>query len=555
MIIALPVLALVATAAQDDMPLTGAAAAREHVLSAGRSDRFAVPLRRGGRLEVTVDQRGIDLAVHILDPAGREVAVIDSPNGLNGPEQVELEPTASGVFTILITSLDAKAPPGRYAITAVRVLSPAAQAARLAMLEMKRKAVRGWLAARALPLDADDSTIAERLAPALHGVDILGLGEGSHGSHELFALKAQFVRALVRRGGFRVLAMELDRVAGEQLDAYVHGRIDTLDPRLKPWDTEEVVALLNWLHDWNRSAAPADQVAVIGIDGQDRASGADLLVAYLRRTAPDQADAVATLVADTTFPTKLDAAAARRTQQGYQDLLIYFDLHATALIVRSSEAEYRAMRDLVQVMAQTGSIYSKDSNEIGVGRRNEYMADNLRRYLDGVLTGTKVILWAHNGHVEATSRAYPPTGYYLRRLYGPRYYALGSTFAEGEYQAWTSGSPTFALGVFRAPDMPPGAIEGDLASVGAGPLFVDLRSGPRPPAIAEWLDAAQPVRSIGAMHSPTSDRYTIETVALAESYDGFVFVRTSTRAQPTPRMRAKYGEAPAAPPASPSASR
>lgn len=543
MIIAFPILALVASAAHRDMSLTAPAASQEYALAPGQSDRFTVRLRRGGRLEATIEQRGIDVAVHVLDPSGREIAVIDSPNGTKGPEPVAVDAAASGSFTVIVAALDMKASPGRYAVTAVRVLSPAAETKRLAAIEAQGRAVRGWLAGRAIALDADAEAIAARLAPALRGTDVLALGEGSHGSHELFEIRAGLVRALVKGQGFRVLAMELDRVACEQLNAYIHGRADILDPRLKPWDTEEVAALFAWLRDWNRSAAPADQVTVIGIDGQDRASGADTLVAYLRRAAPDRADAAVALVADTTFPTKLGAEAARRTQQGYLDLLTYFDLHATALIVRSSEAEYRAMRDLLHVMAQTGSIYAGDASAAEVGRRNEYMADNLRRYMDSLPAGTKVIVWAHNGHVETTPRTFPPTGYYLRRLYGQRYYALGSTFAEGEYQAWTSGSPTFALGVFRASDLPSGAIEGPLASVGDGPFLVDLRADPRPPAVADWLAAVHPTRSIGAMHSPTSDRYTFENVVLSDSYDGYVFVRRSTRARPTPRMLAKYGEA------------
>ena len=58
----------------------------EREVSSGRRDDFEVLLRRGDRLEVVVDQRGIDLAEELFDPSGRSAIRVDTPRGASGPE-------------------------------------------------------------------------------------------------------------------------------------------------------------------------------------------------------------------------------------------------------------------------------------------------------------------------------------------------------------------------------------------------------------------------------------------------------------------------------------
>ena len=68
--------------------------------------------------------------------------------------------------------------------------------------------------------------------------------------------------------------------------------------------------------------------------------------------------------------------------------------------------------------------------------RDRSMADNIRWILEHEGPGTKMVVWAHNGHV-ATSAAYGMEwmGYHLRKQYGSDMVVFGFAFNQGSFQA------------------------------------------------------------------------------------------------------------------------
>jgi CubicO group peptidase (beta-lactamase class C family) len=71
-------------------------------------DRFAF---------VAVEQRGVDLLVRVLGPAGDTVMVVDSPNGRWGVEPVLLTDVAPGPYLIEISPLDGEDQAGDFIVT------------------------------------------------------------------------------------------------------------------------------------------------------------------------------------------------------------------------------------------------------------------------------------------------------------------------------------------------------------------------------------------------------------------------------------------------------
>jgi CHAT domain-containing protein/tetratricopeptide (TPR) repeat protein len=96
----------------------------EFDLAGGRTHAYAFDLAEGQYAELTVDQRGIDVAVSVAGPDGRRLAAIDSPNGAQGPEPLPVIAQAAGKHRLEIRSLDARAAAGRYAVQ-VQALRPA----------------------------------------------------------------------------------------------------------------------------------------------------------------------------------------------------------------------------------------------------------------------------------------------------------------------------------------------------------------------------------------------------------------------------------------------
>lgn len=86
----------------------------ERDLSGGDVHRYQITLAENQFLQVTADQRGIDIVVTLVSPDGKRVVEMDSPNGSQGPEPVVWVTKASGNYQVEVSSLDKGAAPGRY---------------------------------------------------------------------------------------------------------------------------------------------------------------------------------------------------------------------------------------------------------------------------------------------------------------------------------------------------------------------------------------------------------------------------------------------------------
>lgn len=127
------------------------------------------------------------------------------------------------------------------------------------------------------PLKTTDPTADfDDLAPlveTLDGATVVGLGEATHGTREFFRMKDRIVRYLVTEAGLRLFALESNFAETLAINDYVTtGTGDPLDALAGSyfwtWDTEEVLALIEWLRDFNEGRPADDQVKFYGIDMQ-----------------------------------------------------------------------------------------------------------------------------------------------------------------------------------------------------------------------------------------------------------------------------------------------
>src|SRR5215467_4244566 len=88
----------------------------ERQLSRGDDHQYRLTLKSGECLRIVVEQRGIDVAVQLRDPAGNVIADVDDEVRPRGEEHVDLVADVSGVFTIGISASPVAMAIGGYAI-------------------------------------------------------------------------------------------------------------------------------------------------------------------------------------------------------------------------------------------------------------------------------------------------------------------------------------------------------------------------------------------------------------------------------------------------------
>ena len=134
----------------------------------------------------------------------------------------------------------------------------------------------------------------------LQDVQVVGLGEATHGTREFFQLKNRLVHFLVTELGFTVVAIESGLADMEPLNDYILNGTGTLEAALVTqgylaYDNDDFVALMKWLRARNQRVGPERRVQVVGLDIMTNTRGRARVLDYLRANHPERAPEVEAL--------------------------------------------------------------------------------------------------------------------------------------------------------------------------------------------------------------------------------------------------------------------
>jgi erythromycin esterase len=372
-----------------------------------------------------------------------------------------------------------------------------------------------WIRAEAIPLASVAAGAGfVDLAPLrkiIGDARIVSLGEATHGTREFFQLKHRLLELCVSELGFTVFGIEASFPESLAVNDYVlHGRGDPADAlssmRFWTWDTEEVLALIEWMRAWNRTHDR--KVKFYGFDMQAPTVAALGLVDYLRRVAPELAAAseapLAPLAADFSFE-RFGLASAETQAAAYAAIeraLAAFARERAAWIRATSELDWQLARMHAIVLEQGAHGYGDVPSYEG---RDVSMAENVRSLLEIEGPDARAVLWAHNGHVARTSDYFtkeqlpiPNMGSRLHRIFGPEQLIIGFAFNQGTFQAI---APKRGLVHHTVPPAPAGSLDAVSAMAGIPAFLLDLRTAPAHGPVADWFAAKPVTRRIGAVYS------------------------------------------------------
>ena len=95
----------------------------EHTLGPNENHVYTVTLEEGCAVLGEADQHGVDLVIDEFGPDGKLLRTVDSPNGTEGPEPIDLTAFATGQYKLVIHTLDPIGNPGKYVMKVKRVVS------------------------------------------------------------------------------------------------------------------------------------------------------------------------------------------------------------------------------------------------------------------------------------------------------------------------------------------------------------------------------------------------------------------------------------------------
>ena len=448
---------------------------------------------------------------------------------------------------------------GASALVGAAGVAGAALAIRAKWHSRPNPAVISWLKANALPLASaepgTDFKDLEQLRPLIGDARIVSLGEATHGTREFFQLKHRMIEYCVSQLGFTMIGFEAEYGATLAVNDYVlNGKGNAVDVvagmGFWTWDTEEVVALVEWVRAWN--IANARKVKFYGFDMQSSPASGMHLLAYLERVAPYLAAVCEQNIAPLASAYAADDLRLMSTivrDQAASQLATVLDAFTTQRadwISRTSETEWHLARQSAIVLDQFVRINAMDNESLSWAKswrfRDQCMAANVRSLLDAEGLdaeghGAKAVLWAHNGHVQRSPSVFfkvielTNMGSHLHTMFGNEMVVFGFAFNQGSFQAVDE---TGKLRDHTVPPAPEGFVDAALAATGLPLLAIDLANIPPDGALAKWLAGKPSERSIGAVFHGDHTNYS-EVANPRDKYDVLLFVERTTAARGNPR--------------------
>jgi erythromycin esterase-like protein len=373
---------------------------------------------------------------------------------------------------------------------------------------------------------------------------IVMLGEASHGTHEYYTWRSYISRKLIREKGFQFIGVE-----GDWPDCYKVNQYVKQDDHAKSakevlhsfdrwptwmWANWEIVALAEWLCEYNRLLKRNKKIGFYGLDVYSLWDSLDSIMNYLKKTDPAAyVKAEEAIRCFEPYKTDEGTSYAHATQlvpdlcqDEVVDLLkeiqnrlpLYdsdeehvFSAEQNALIAVNAEKYYRAM---IQGGPESWNI------------RDSHMEETLERLLDFHGPDSKAIVWEHNTHI-GDSRATDMTdegmfniGELVRNKYKEEeVFLVGFGSYEGSVIAGSSwGAPMKEVEV---PEARESSWEYLLHQAGDDNkllLMDDLK---------DTLFDNQRIghRAIGVVYRPLYERYgNYVPSLLAQRYDAFIFI-------------------------------
>lgn len=510
----------------------------ERELAGGQTHSYSVTLETGQFLRAVFNQRGIDIVVTASGPDQKKIVDVDSPNGAEGPEVLELIASTAGTYRIDVRAFAGDAKRARYEARIDVLLSAEQYAAHRAAEQALAEEAAKEVARVAIPLRTAEAGHGfddlQPLRRVIGHADLVLLGEATHGTREFFQLKHRVLEFLVTQMGFTVFGIEATMPEAFDINDYVlTGKGDPLRALSAlyywAWNTEELLELIEWMRRYNADPLPRKKIKFYGFDIVQPVRALKVTLGYLSTVDPNTAAEATERLGVLANPVT-SADFDRLTPEGKQAalaairlVLTRFDERKQAYLKKSSATAWTIARQHAQVVAQY--IESRTDDPTG-SVRDRSMAENIRWILQHEGPGTRIVAWAHNDHVATDVNS---MGTFLRNMFGKKAVVFGFAFNRGSFQAI---EPGVGLHPFTVPPAPAGSFDAIVATANIPLAMLDFRSLSAESALAKWLREPRVTRDIGAVYRESDANNYLVKRAIHDRYDALFFVNETTSSRP-----------------------
>jgi erythromycin esterase-like protein len=397
-----------------------------------------------------------------------------------------------------------------------------------------------------------------QILDAIGDVEVVLIGEATHGTHEFYRLRADITQALIASGGFTIVAAEADWPDAARASRWIKG--DGGDrtaeqalgdfqrfPRWM-WRNRDVEKFLEWARARNATLPPPRRAGFYGLDLYSLHRSMAAVLEYLEAVDPAAAERARDRYACFDIFGDDPQVYGQATVRGLAPpcsgevvaQLVELQRRAAEYVSRNGRIaadEYFGAEQNARVVSDAESYYRVmfQSGRESWNLRDRHMMATLEavmRHSRALNGAARAVVWAHNSHLgdaRATQMGRQGElnlGQLVRERFGGRAMSIGFTTHTGSVTAaanWNAPAELMAVRPSLA-----GSYERLFHDAGLGAFILDLRGASRAALRQPRLQ-----RAIGVVYRPSTERQShYFTASLADQFDVVIHIDQTRGVEP-----------------------
>ncbi|MFB6197305.1 MAG: erythromycin esterase family protein, partial [Halobacteriaceae archaeon] len=254
------------------------------------------------------------------------------------------------------------------------------------------------------------------IGDAIGDADVIGMGEASHGTREFFQFKHRLFRYLVQHHGVRMLGLEANFAGMLAVNEYVlEGKGSAVralsqDCIYGSYQNESVLALIEWIREFNQGRHPDDKIRFHGFDVQDPSAACARLESHFEKVEPETLAEVSTpleQLIDEGIPDLSDDEALNRHLDAREAVVSTLEeaieTNETAHVNATSRSDVRRVKRLIWMIDRGREQFvtiqqGRAESGANIRVRDSAMAAQVQWLLRHE-PADEIALWGHNAHL------------------------------------------------------------------------------------------------------------------------------------------------------------
>ncbi|MDE7332114.1 MAG: erythromycin esterase family protein [Lachnospiraceae bacterium] len=366
--------------------------------------------------------------------------------------------------------------------------------------------------------------------PISSDVQVVGLGEASHGVAQYHQMKADVFKVLVENNGCHTFIIEGDFGGALKVDQYINGGNGTAEEAVAEigfsiYRTQEMADLVDWMRSYNENVSQEDALHFYGMDVQRFDNNKEYLFSIISQTHPELSTEYTEVFSQLTDENRnsLDEATLHSAKESVSEFILKLDAVETDIAESSGQSAFDFAKECANTIYAYCEVQLSDNYN---ATRDRYMYEKVEWFLQHG-DGSVLFINGHNGHIGKTSVAgYTCLGELLSKNLGGSYYSIGTDAQKTQFNSQKDNGDFEVLEVSNANDL-----NNQFTHADSGRFFIDFTS----PALDEtWKQILSSEQTITTLNvglpsalKMLKSAYTI-TVVPQDTFDGMIVFQAVT---------------------------